>query len=176
MRRWLLGVLAVVVLLVSMSAGSAVARGDGDGGNRARAVNTKGGFDMRPNKFIRSNLRFVPGTIRVHSGDEVTWRDQDNWPEPHTITVVNEDELPDTPEEVFGCFDSGPCSLAGGHFATDPPTPVLNEGAPGLDTRGDSLFLEDGGEISATVSASPGTTLHYLCAIHAWMQGRIKVN
>jgi plastocyanin len=174
MRRWLLGLLTVLVLVVPMSAGSA-ARGNDDGGKRDRTVKTKGGFDMKPNKFIRSDLRFAPGKIAVRSGGEVTWRDRDDSPEPHTITVVDAEELPDTVEEVFGCFDTGPCSLAAGHFATDPPTLVLNEGAPGLDTRGDSLFLGDGEEISATVSAPSGTRLHYLCAIHAWMQGLIKV-
>lgn len=154
---------------------SAVAGGENSGGKGDRTVKTKGGFDMKPNKFIRSDLRFAPGKIAVRSGDQVTWRDRDDWPEEHTITIVDEGELPDTVEEVFGCFDTGPCSLAEGHFATDPPTLVLNEGAPGLDTRGDSLFLGDGEEISAIVSAPSGARLHYLCAIHAWMQGLIRV-
>jgi hypothetical protein len=45
-------------------------------------------------------------------------------------------------------------------------------------TPGDSLLF--GGEldsqsISARVTAPAGTTLYYLCALHPWMQGSIKV-
>jgi plastocyanin len=174
MKRWLLGLSTVAILTLLPTAGMAISGGDGKRG-KDRTVDTKGGFDMKPNKFIRSDLRFAPGKIVVRSGREVTWRDRDDWEEPHTITVVDADELPDTVEEVFGCFDSGPCGLAEGHFTTDPPTLVLNEGAPGLDTRGDSLFLGDGEEISAVVSAAPEARLHYLCAIHPWMQGLIRV-
>ena len=47
-------------------------------------------------------------------------------------------------------------------------------GRPGLNTRGDSLVL-NGGRISGLVTAGAGQTLYYICAIHAWMQGSIRV-
>jgi plastocyanin len=55
--------------------------------------------------------------------------------------------------------------------------PVLNKGAPGLDRDGDSLLIAPrrGASASAVVSAPAGTTLYYVCTIHPWMQGTIKV-
>jgi hypothetical protein len=54
---------------------------------------------------------------------------------------------------------------------------VVNVGGPGLDARGDSLLF--GGPfdqaVEAQVTAPAGTTLYYLCVIHPWMQGSIKV-
>jgi plastocyanin len=115
----------------------------------------------------------------VSHGATVTWQDQDESTDPHTVTILAEDDVPDTIEEVFGCGEpGGPCEAAlGGHFPseTDPPVPVLNAGEPGLDAVGDSLFLGDGEEISAEISAPPSTRLSYVCAIHPWMQGSIKV-
>jgi hypothetical protein len=49
------------------------------------------------------------------------------------------------------------------------------DGEFGLDGPGDSLFFAPGGKISATVTAPAGTRLRFVCAIHPWMQGRIKV-
>jgi plastocyanin len=37
------------------------------------------------------------------------------------------------------------------------------------------LFFFDDQSITATVTAPPGATLQYLCAIHPWMQGEIAV-
>lgn len=51
-------------------------------------------------------------------------------------------------------------------------------GPNGLDQEGDALvILPFGPHKTATwlVSAKPGTTLYYFCAVHEWMQGKIKV-
>jgi plastocyanin len=57
------------------------------------------------------------------------------------------------------------------------PTP------PGLDTAftlkvgGDSVAIGPGAPpIKMTVTAEPGTTLAFMCAIHAWMQGKMVVD
>ena len=58
---------------------------------------------------------------------------------------------------------------------------------PGLDTattlatNGDSVLIAPMGApgsepISMTVTAAPGTTLAYMCVIHAWMQGKLVVD
>jgi imidazolonepropionase-like amidohydrolase len=49
---------------------------------------------------------------------------------------------------------------------------------PGFDVEGDSVVLAPKGPHKTekvVVSAPPGTTLYYLCAIHPWMQGKIVV-
>jgi len=55
---------------------------------------------------------------------------------------------------------------------------VLNKGQDGLDTVGDSIAIGPDPKhkkISVKVSAAPGTTLYFICAVHPWMQGKIVV-
>jgi plastocyanin len=153
------------------------------GGERKR-VDAVGGFSFEPNKFLQIGFRFAPGTTTVRSGQRITFRNRTEGGEPHTVTIVRRSELPRTIDELFNCGAPGtPCELARGHvdenFNPIPGNEVINVGRAGLNTRGDSLFLapqgEDGDTITAKVSAQPGTNLFYLCAIHAWMQGKIEV-
>jgi len=143
------------------------------------AIDKKDTVDIRgterfiPNKLFFSNFRFDPGTIRVKSGESVTWVNKGEFP--HTITVVA--DAPDDAFELFLCREpGGECRAAtDGHFTT-PPTFVLNVGAAGLDQPGDSLLILDpGASVSAVVSAPSGSVLEYICAFHPWMQGSINV-
>jgi len=138
-----------------------------------KTVRTNGDNKFVANAMIQSTLRFTPGTIRVESGSEVTWQHDDRTTEPHTITIVDEGDLPTSVDEVFACEACG--AALGGHFGGGAPVFVLNAGATGLDAPGDSLLLFDDQSVTATVSAGPGVTLSYLCAIHPWMQGEINV-
>ena len=53
---------------------------------------------------------------------------------------------------------------------------MVNVGRPGLDQPGDSLLIDAEQPVTrARVTADPGTTLHFICAIHPWMQGKLKV-
>jgi plastocyanin len=164
MKRW------IGVALVLGAAGTLTVAG-GAGARGGNVVETHGETTFRPNAFVRADLRFAPGRLTVRSGEEVTFRFADLDDAPHPATVVDEADLPATVDEVFNC---DVCQLGNGHF-TDPPTFVLNAGAPGLNATGDSLLFFPGGEISALVTAPAGTTLHYLCIIHPWMQGSIRV-
>lgn len=183
MKKFTIHRVGVALLL----AAALIPIGNQAGADGKRTVEAVGGFTFEPNEFIQLTFRFDPGKITVERGKKVTWKDVTEpdpfeGPEPHTITIVDKKELPRTVPEVFGCFVEDPskppgvCNLAAGHFADEKnPTLVLNQGREGLDTRGDSLFLRPGQSITAKVTASKGTTLYYLCAIHPWMQGKIKV-
>ena len=138
-----------------------------------KTVRTNGDNKFVANAMIQSTLRFTPGTIRVASGSEVTWQHDDRTTEPHTITIVDEGDLPTSVDEVFACEACG--EALAGHFGGGAPVFVLDVGAAGLDAPGDSLLLFDDQSVTATVSAGSGTTLSYLCAIHPWMQGTINV-
>ena len=162
-------VTAVVALAAGLGTGSAQA---------AKTVFTRGGDEFAPNEYVRSSLRFAPGTITVRPGERVTWVDRDQSQDPHTVTVVNARNMPNTIEEVFECEI---CALANAHLE-DPNDPSagfatfrVNVGPPGLNTQGDSLLFLNGQRISARVNTRAGRTLHYLCAIHPWMQGSIRV-
>lgn len=167
MRR--LTVVLAVGLAAILSTGIVLAASD-------QTVRTNGDNKLVPNAMIQSTLRFMPGKISVASGDAVTWQHDDRTTEPHTVTVVDESDLPTTVDEVFGCQAPGePCGDAlAAHFGP-PLNPVVNAGAPGLDAPGDSLLFFDDQTVTATVSAPSGARLFYLCAIHPWMQGQITV-
>ena len=165
MRRFisLMAAAATVVLLTNV-----VSAAD-------RGVRTMGDEKVVPNAMVQATLRFTPGMIKVASGESLTWTHDDNTTAPHTITIVG--AFPGaTLDQIFACgAPGGPCAAAlAAHFAGG-FNPVVNVGAPGLDTSGDSLFLLDDQSVTATISAPSGTTLKYLCAIHPWMQGTIQV-
>ena len=128
-----------------------------------------------PNRVIKADYHFSPGPISVESGDSVTWNNGTD--DEHTITLVEESQVPEDFEGVLECRDpAGVCRAAlDVHFGTDPPTDVIEAGAAGLDTPGDSLLVEEGGTVTAVISAPSGTDLYYICSVHPWMQGEIEV-
>ena len=147
-----------------------------------RTVRILGDDKFVANTMVASTFKFEPGPLRVAQGDTVTWSNTTD--EPHTVSIVRQDQLPQTAEQAFDCAICGDIFAA--HGDPNAPAPVVNNGQPGLDTAfvpgtsGDSLFIgpkgTPGSPVTATISAPSGTTLYYLCAIHPWMQGSIRVN
>jgi plastocyanin len=145
------------------------------------------GVSMSPNKYIQDNMAFSPGTVEVKSGQTLTFEYQQKAMEPHTLTVVKQSDLPKTGAQVENC--SACQKLATGHLKNPhaepgPGNPIvhwtLNKGKPGLDTVGDSIAIDSTAkpahkQISIKVTAKPGTTLYFLCAVHPWMQGKLVV-
>jgi plastocyanin len=159
--------LLAVVLLVALAATIALTASASPG-----TVFTRGDERFVPNALIQSTLRFSPGKVNASTGQTLTWTHADQTEAPHTVTVVDQADLPASIEEVFECpvcFSALDAHFAGGL------NPVVNVGGPGLDQPGDSLLFFAGESISAEISAAAGTTLYYLCAIHPWMQGSITV-
>jgi plastocyanin len=164
MPRIVLGI-SVLALLAAVTAGITSATPD-------RTVRATGDFSFVPNVKIEANLRWSPGPLTVKRGDTVTWVSDDP-NELHTISVVAEGDVPSSIDEALNCT---PCNtILAAHFPPGPPVPVLDTGAPGLDGVGDSLLLPGVGPVTAVVSAPAGTRLNYLCAIHPWMIGSIRV-
>jgi plastocyanin len=127
------------------------------------------------NKMIESDFHFTPGVMSVESGGSLTWNNKTD--DEHTVTLVEESQVPPDFDGVFECRDpGGPCRAAlDAHFATDPPTDTINVGAAGLDTPGDSLLIDEEGSVTAVISAPSGTDLYFICSVHPWMQGEIEV-
>jgi len=167
---------AVAAALVAASVVAVITAQAGE----SRAVRVTGTESFVPNAKVMATFRFAPGPLDVRSGDTVTWSDDTG--DLHTMSVVAGGDLPTTIEEVFACPVCGP--ILAGHFdlSSFPPTlitPVLGGGADGtagFDGVGDSKVLFPGGSASAVITAPAGSTLHYLCAIHPWMQGTITVH
>lgn len=142
-----------------------------------RTVRTIGSETFVPNSRISSNLRFLPGDIRIRSGGTITLRDQDDTGEPHTFSIADAADIPNTVEDVFNCgAPDTVCDAIFTELGENPAAVTEAPGSmPGLDARLDSLWINPGQSVNVVVSAPAGTTLYYICAIHAWMQGRIMV-
>jgi hypothetical protein len=108
---------------------------------------------------------------------------------PHTFSLVKkESQPPNTRAAEESCFTPKHICLAIAHWhganGKSPPTKNPSEaGAKGwstmgtLNKKGDSWFTGNklNASFSQVVSASAGTTLYYMCAIHPFMRGSIKV-
>ena len=174
-NRYLLAGVAVAALVaVFTGVGFAVA------GGAPPVVTTAGKLIVKINKGIEITLHFTPGTTSVASGSEVTFTHGDDLGEPHTISITtNKADLPTSAESPCK-----PCNQARKHFknpnSENSPVAsyILDKGNPGLDVLGDSILLKPKGPhktATVVVSAAPGTTLYFVCAIHPWMQAKINV-
>jgi hypothetical protein len=106
---------------------------------------------------------------------------------PHTFSLVTKGSLPKTPKQRKECFTPGKICMGIAHWyglkgEEFPKEPLVEAGAEGWDTmgtyrkKGDSFFFSKKGQsIEQVVSAKAGTTLYFMCAVHAFMQGRVKV-
>lgn len=130
---------------------------------------------------------FGPGT--VHEGEElkVVNMTTPSMVGPHTFSLVTKGSLPKTAKQRRTCFTPGKICMGIAHWyglkgEENPKEPLVEAGKEGWDTmgtvtkKGDSYFFGKKGEsIEQVVSAKAGTTLYFMCAVHPWMQGSIKV-
>jgi hypothetical protein len=110
---------------------------------------------------------------------------------PHTFSLVEKGTLPKTKQAQKSCFTPGHIclSIAKWH-GFNPKTEKISvnpvkAGPEGWSTlgnnkgkKGDSWFtgeVKKGTHFTQEVTAKAGTTLYFMCAIHPWMQGSIKV-
>jgi plastocyanin len=144
---------------------------------RSAFVASLGDFRTTINRNIRLTYRFAPSHIEVNHGDRVTFVNAARLQEGHTITIARKSELPTNINQVLRCGSPGTaCAPASDHGSHNLKLEDDDDGERGLDGIGDSLFQRTNRSISRRVTASSGTRLHYVCAIHPWMQGHIKVN
>jgi plastocyanin len=161
-------------------AGTAVGAG-GKGPAKAKII-IKGDESFKPNAVITNTSRFAPGTVTVRSGATVTMTN--NTGDPHSLSIVKASQVPRTVNQLHNCsvceaiLKEHGINLEGPPTNGPPPHLVVNAGAAGFDTPGDSVVIGPkgkGGPVTFKITAKPGTTLHFVCAIHAWMQGRFLV-
>ena len=146
-------------------------------------IETRGGEQVKINGYIKDAESFFPGTLNVKSGATVTLVNKSKGGAPHSLSLLKPSALPRTANAIEQCVACGP--LIAAHQA-NPDTgevgvPLYDTGAPGFETMGDnttagdSIFLPPKGKVKFKVTAKKGTTLSFFCAIHPWMQGKIKV-
>jgi hypothetical protein len=141
-----------------------------------------GGAKMIPNRSITDSMRFSRDVVTIQTGGKLTLIDRTK--APHTFSVVKRGQVPANLRQMDACFGKGPCDdLAVAHGAInpdtgeeqDPTTPLVNVGKDGFNTPGDSVLMPPGGKTSVRITAAAGSTLNMICAIHPWMQNKVKV-
>ena len=135
-----------------------------------------GGMEFKANRHVADTMRFNKDRVTIRSGGTLTVRDRTK--APHTISLVERSDLPRSFRQMEKCFGGACGQIAAGHGVTGPEdkpdNPLVQVGAAGFDAPGDSaLFMGD--PVRLKITAKAGTTLHYLCIIHPWMQGRMAV-
>jgi plastocyanin len=196
---------AAALLVATVGLGASQGGATDNGG---RTIQTRGIDSVQINVRLQSTLRMRPGDTTIKSGDLLTFKDVDGTSEPHTLTIVNQADLPTTIDQVQNCGSaigggpSGPPSAAPAPpdictetfiaaSTADPritpgpggfPGPGQSEflklsqdGTAGLSGRLDTILIGDASSQTVPVTAAPGTTLHFMCVIHPWMQGTIQV-
>jgi len=179
-RALVAAVLGATLLALGGSALGAAGKGKGKGPAKAKIV-IKGGESFKPNAFIKDSMHFVAGTVTVRSGATVTLTNTTG--DEHTLSIVKRSQLPSTTNQIENCSVCGEIAKSHGVNPSAPPSgpppiPLVNVGAAGFDQPGDSIVIGPkghGNQVTFKVTASPGTTLSFMCAIHPWMQGRFLV-
>lgn len=178
-RALVMMVLGAVLLALAASAFGA--RGGDKGPGKAKIV-IKGTETFKRNAYIKDSAHFVAGTLAIRSGGTVTLTNTTD--EPHTFSIVKPSQLPRTVKQIQECGVCGEIAKSHGvnpegpPLSGPPPIPLVNVGPEGFDEPGDSIAINPkghGGHVTFKLTASAGTTLNFICAIHPWMQGRILV-
>jgi len=138
--------------------------------------------------FEKGKMKFV-GPSTVTQGDTLRIKNSTSVKQtgPHTFSLVKKGTLPKTGPARKACFSPKHICLSIAEWhKLNPKTgkvgqDVVEVGPKGWSTagdnskKGDSWFTETKGEtFEQQVTAAPGD-LYYICAVHAWMQGKVKV-
>ena len=168
---------AVVALgLFALAAGPASAATP-----KKNTITAVGGMKLKANAYITDDQRWDANAYEIKSGATVTLRDKTEDNQPHSLSLIK--QLPKSPAQIMGCEACGPLMAA--HEANEETgevgKPVVEAGGEGFDTAGDkngpgdSIYLPPKGKVTFKVTAAKGTTLNFVCAVHPWMLGKLKV-
>jgi plastocyanin len=149
------------------------------GGHKSAKLVIKGGGSVKINKYVKDSVRWVPGTVVISSGGTLTIANRSSDPEPHTFSIVRKAQLP-KPSQIEECAVCGEIARAHGvnpeeHTNAPPPNITVDPKKDGFNEPGDSQFIGPHQTVKVTITASPGTKLRFICAVHPWMQGVVKV-
>jgi hypothetical protein len=137
----------------------------------------------------KGQLKFE-GPTAVHKGDQLEIVNQTDPKKvgPHTFSLVTQGSVPKTKPARQSCFTPNHiCMSIAKWHGFQPKTEKITvdpakAGADGWSTlgsvkkKGDSWFTEKKNDtISQEVSAAAPPTLYYICAVHPWMHGKVKV-
>jgi plastocyanin len=173
--------LAAVIAAVPLTlVGTALGAG-GKAPARAK-VEISGAESIKPNAYLQIGFRFSPGTITIRSGGTITLTN--NTRDVHSLSLVKASQVPHTIKQVENCAacaalaKSHGINFEGPPAVGPPPIRLVDVGAPGFNTPGDSAVIGPkgrGGPVTFKVTARAGTILNFICFFHPWMEGRFLV-
>jgi hypothetical protein len=175
--------LAAVAAMASIPALAGAHKGGGHKngrGHKSAKLAIRGGGSVKINKYIKDSVHWSPGTIVISSGGTLTIANKSPDPEPHTFSIVQKSQLPKTLSQIESCSVCGEIAHAHGvnpeeHTNAPPPNITVDPKKDGFNEPGDSQFIGPHQTITVTITAAPGTKLNFMCAVHPWMQGVVKV-
>jgi hypothetical protein len=150
-----------------------------------------GTTDVIKIELTKGKLKFVaPETVAY--GDELEVENTTNPKQvgPHTFSLVTKGSIPKTANARKNCFTPKHICLAIAKWhGFNPKTEKITinpakAGPEGWSTmgnatgkKGDSWFTGEkkGASFTQQVTAEPGTTLYFQCAVHPWMHGQVTV-
>jgi plastocyanin len=185
MNRRITVAVAATAAVGLATAGIATTAGAAAKKNEIRIV---GGEKFKAGEFLKIDLRFKPRDVTVKKGAVVKVVNKTKG-EPHTISFVEKRYLPTSfdvavndrllaAHQVDPTDEEAPPGVLVVDNGAAVPAGELLEADTGFtpDVDGDSAFIAPEQDFSFKVTADKGSRLFYFCAIHPWMQGKIKVN
>jgi len=181
LQRRLLAGTGALVLVAGLSS-VAMAAG---GAPKNAAINAVTSVKVKINRYVQDGTRWQNDVYDVKSGGTITVVNLAASDGAHTFSVVKKGDLPQTTQQIVNCRIC--LTIAKEHGATpESNTPpkflFVNNGTgtntpPNVDQPGDSAFIapKQRAKVTLKVTAKPGTTLYFLCAIHPWMQAKLVV-
>ena len=184
--RFAVALAAVAVL--GLSAGVATTAGAAK--KRKNEIRIVGGTKVKPGHYLKDDVRFTPLNTTVKSGSVVKLLNRGTDPAPHTISFIKKRYLPkmfETPVDAKlreahqvdpNNEEAPPGALVVDNGQPVPPGEMLEVDTMFTPTvAGDSAFIAPGQKsFKFRVTAKKGSRLYFYCAVHPWMQGKLKVN
>jgi len=184
--------LRALALAVPAAALTVVLGSSGLAGAAETTIAPTGNTDVITMSLEKGKLKFVaPETVTV--GDQLQVLNKTNPKQvgPHTFSLVTKGSVPKTPKAQKSCFTPKKICLAIAKWHGFNPktekitTPLVKAGPAGWSTmgdatgkKGDSWFTGEkkaGTSVTQLVTAEAGTTLYFICAVHPFMHGQVKV-
>lgn len=175
---------AAALCLAMTGGGVAVAARTAPAPKSATVKAVSKGAKFKINRYVLDPLRWNKDVYHVRSGGTITVVNNAN-DGPHTFSVVKKGDLPRTAKQINNCKI---CETIAQQHGADPssdapPQHLWTENTVGQDTAanfdqpGDSAFIppDPGSKVQFKVTAAKGTTLHFMCAVHPWMQAKVIV-
>jgi hypothetical protein len=176
-----LAILVCVGVLVAGSAGAAAKHGP-----ITSVIKIKQKPNGEPYFKVPNHGNIPPGNL------EIVNKTNPHKIGPHTFSLVTADSVPKGRDEIKACAKLKPdtiCqAIADWHEVTFGESDFhvgkksVEAGNPGWDTEGDlnntgdsQFFLKKDDDFSRPTSVSPPTTLHFMCAVHPEMHGKVTI-